>query len=255
MSLQKQELLDQFPYPPQRQLPFDVENIGERLSAYHAEQLEKPGREILKQLIYPNPTTPYPDSTRPYPDLTRAERQAIPKKFLLPAWATSDWTYSDVKKDMFMITCDLVRLIDSAFPHIDATRRAFSAPGGLSILNGQKHTGKTTVAVLQAIQAALCGHKVLITAPAETDVNAISKQLMKMLRRMDEVAIRDNHDTPDLKVYLATAIWEDGPSAEDLFGELERVQEELHEDRESPVAQLIHRVGPVCSSSQHYPSQ
>lgn len=213
--------------------------IGERLFAYHAERLEKSGREVLKQLIYP----------------TRADLEALPEKVLIPRkWASRTWSYSDVEEDMFKLTWNLVRLMDSDFGHIDAVRRAFCAPGGLSILNGKNETGKTTVAVLQALQAALCGHKVLITGPTKSDVNAISNRLLDILRRMDTIAIRDNHKNPKLKVYLATSIWEDVPSTDDLLAELISAHKRAVFRENTPAAVLTNRLGPVCSSSLHFPS-
>ena len=175
------------------------------------------------------------------------------EKFLIPAkWESRNWSYSAVKQDMFKLTWNLVRLMDSDFGHIDAVGRAFCAPGGLSILNGKNETGKTTVAVLQALQAALCGHKVLITGPTDSDVNAISNRLLDTLRRMDALAIRDNHTPPNLKVYLATSIWENAPSTNDLLVELQRAHQRAVFRRETPVALLTNRVGPVCSSSQRF---
>ena len=182
-----------------------------------------------------------------------AGSEELPQKFLIPAkWESRSWSYSAVKQDMFKLTWNLVRLMDSDFGHIDAVGRAFCAPGGLSILNGKNETGKTTVAVLQALQAALCGYKVMITGPTNSDVNAISNRLLDVLRRMDALAIRDNHKSPKLKVYLATSIWEHVPSTDDLLIELERAHQRAVLRKETPVAQLTNRVGPVCFSSSWF---
>ena len=240
MSVQLQRLLNLFKVP-HRQLPLYFENIEDRLSTYLEVRLEKPGREILKQIIYLTATT--------------VDLEAIPVKVLLPRkWLTRGWSYDVVEEYMFKLTWKLVRLIDSDFGHIDAVGRAFCAPGGLSILNGKKKTGKTTVAALQAIQAALCGHKVLITGPTKSDVDAISNRLLDILLRMDALAIRHKHRNPKLKVYLATSIWEDVPSTADLLVELERAHRRAFFQK-TTAGPLINRVGPVCSSSQYFPSQ
>ena len=235
MSVQIQRLLDLFKVS-HRQLPFYFENIADRLSTYLAVRLEKPGREILKQIIYLTATT--------------VDLEALPVKVLLPRkWVTRDWSYDVVEEDMFKLTWNLVRLMDLDFGHIDAVGRAFCAPGGLSILNGKNKTGKTTVAALQAIQAALCGHKVLITGPTKSDVDAISNRLLEMLLRMDALAICDSHRNPKLKVYLATSIWEDVPSTADLLIELGRAHRRAVIQK-TTAGPLINCVGPVCSPSQ-----
>ena len=221
-----------------RQLP---SYVGDRFSAYLAEQLAKPGREILRQFIYP--TT------------TRFELEALPVKVLLPRkWVTRSWSFDAIEEDMFKLTWNLVRLMGSDFGHIDAVGRAFSAPGGLSILNGKNRTGKTTVAALQALQAALCGHKVLITGPAQFDVYAIANRLQEMLKRMDDLAIRDNHENPKMRVYWATSIWEDMPSTDELLMELRRARARVGEG-ESAFSLLRNRIGPVCSPGQYFSTQ
>ncbi|KAL8791786.1 MAG: hypothetical protein Q9195_005595 [Heterodermia aff. obscurata] len=208
------------------ELPLYIKSTRDSLSTYHAERLEKLGREFLEEYVDPDPS--------------RAELQEIPVKAVLPRkWVDRDFSYSAVDEDMYKLTWNLVRLMDSEFRHFDAVRRAFCAPGGLSILNGKNQTGKTTVAVSQALQAALCGHKVLITGPTEADVNAISNRLLDMLTRMDDLAIRDKHKNPKLKVYLATAMWEDVLSMDDLLDELERAHQ-----RAVPESLLTNRVGP-----------
>ena len=243
MNTQKNQLLDLFgrlDQPP----PFHPEGIGHELFNYLAEKLEKPGREFFKQFICPA--------------TTRLELEALPTKVLLPRkWATRDWSYKTIHEDIFKLTWNLVRVMDSDFRHIDAVKRAFfCAPGGISVLNGKSKTGKTTVAVLQALAAALCGHKVLITGSTKFDVDAISNRLLEMLRRMDTLAIRDNHNNPKLKVHLATWIWEDVPSTDDLLTELNRARTRasgrVNYRKKSPVVLLTNRVGPVCASIHYF---
>ena len=48
---------------------------------------------------------------------------------------------------------------------IEATRRAFDAPIGLSLVDGMQRTGKTFAAILQALTAVSLGNRVLMCAP------------------------------------------------------------------------------------------
>ena len=50
---------------------------------------------------------------------------------------------------------------------IEATKKSFDAPSGLSLIHGGPSTGKTTLSILQALTAASVGHKVLICAPGD----------------------------------------------------------------------------------------
>ncbi len=52
---------------------------------------------------------------------------------------------------------------------VEALEKVFDAPGGLTLVDGRPKSGKTSLAVVQALIVAWAGHKVLICSPNEED--------------------------------------------------------------------------------------
>ena len=195
--------------------------------------LERTGREFLKRLVYPHP---------------RDEViQSMPVKVLETRGRTGTSVSShEADKARYGITRSLLQIMQSSFHHIDAVGRAFRAPGGFSVLSGLPKTGKTTVAVIQAWQAAMAGHKVLICGPTGEDVDAISNRLMELLRRLFAPFQRRDCTLSGLKkVYLANYLWEGEVFLEGLLAELTLIRKHTNVLNPSPEEALINRLGPV----------
>ena len=85
---------------------------------------------------------------------------------------------------------------------IEATKRSYNAPAGLSLVHGGPKTGKTITALLQALTAVSMGHKVILCAPTASCDDL--KDLVK--RNLTEMP---DGGTP--KVYVA-----DNPSIQEF---------------------------------------
>ncbi|KAG7009582.1 crossover junction endonuclease [Physcia stellaris] len=205
--------------------------LTEGIAMVH-EALDMPGREFLKRLIYPHPGD---EVIKSMPVKVLETRGRI---------GTSVSSHEADKARYEFAWC-LLRIMQSSFHHIHAVGRAFRAPGGFSVLSGLPKTGKTTVAVIQAWQAAMTGHKVLICGPTSEDVDAISNRLMELLRRSFAPFQLRNCTVPGLKkVYLANYIWEDEVFLEGLLAELTLIRKHTNVLNPSPEEALINRLGP-----------
>lgn len=193
--------------------------------------LDRPDREFLRRLVYPHPRDEVIKS--------------MPEKVLETRGRTGT-SVSSRDKTRYEFTRYLLQIMQSSFHHIDAVRRAFRAPGGFSVLSGLPKTGKTTVAVIQAWQAAMAGHKVLICGPTGEDVDAISNRLMDLLRRLLAPVQRRDCTVPGLKkVYLVNYLWEGEVFLEGLLAELTLIRKRTNILDPSPEEALKHRLGPV----------
>ena len=199
--------------------------------------LYRPGRDFLRRLVYPHPRDEVINS--------------MPEKVLetYGRTGTSDSPHEATKARYEYEdepTWDLVQVVKSRCEYIDAIERAFRAPGGFSVLSGLPKTGKTTVAVIQAWQAAMAGHKVLICGPTSEDVDAISNRLMECLRPLDALVQRRGYTVSGLKkVYLASSLWEGQVFLPGLLAELTLTRKCTTILDPSPEEALINRIGPV----------
>ena len=85
---------------------------------------------------------------------------------------------------------------------IQATKNAYSAPAGISLVHGGRKTGKTVTAILQALTAVSIGHQAILCAPTAT-YNDLKDLLRSHVLGMPEggtpkVYIADSPDVKDL---------------------------------------------------------